>query len=327
MKAALLYEKDDLRIVDIPIPTVGPKDILMKVRAAKVCPTDIRKYRLGLKDHSVRSLPMNLCHEWTGDVVEVGAEVPNIKKGMRCLGLGMAGNAEYAKIDQHFFEANNFRLVELPDSIPYEVGTFILPLSENMHSILDQAQCKFGDTILIAGAGSMGLMQTNVAKWTGATVIVSDINESRLEVAKEFGADYVINPAKENPVEAVRKITGGSMADCAVSTLGNPVVIKQAIDVTRNSARIVIFGGAPPGTIMQFDPNDIHYTEKILVGSEGPGLPPNRHIERRAHAVQHILKKRIPLEKIMTIMPLMDIVKTYEMIEKQQIHTAVLIPQ
>lgn len=327
MKAALLYEQDDLRIVEVPVPAIGPKEILMKVRAAKVCPTDIRKYRMGSKDRNVRNLPMNLCHEWAGDVVEVGAEVAKVQKGMRLVGMGMVGNAEYAKVDARFLDPSvAFRVIELPESIPYEMGAFTVPLSENMHSVIDQAQCKFGDTIFIAGAGSMGLMQANVARWVGATVIVSDINESRLEVAKEFGADYVVNPAKENPVEAVRKITGGSMADCAVSTLGNPVVIKQAIDVTRTSARIVIFGGAVPGTIMQFDPNDIHYTEKMLVGCEGPGQGPNRHLERRAHAVQHILKKRIPLEKIATIMPLTDIVKAYEMIEKQQLHTAVLIP-
>ena len=337
MKAALLYEKDDMRIVDVPVPTVGPKDILLKVRAAKVCPTDIRKYRLGSKDHSVRSLPMNLCHEWTGEVVEVGAEVTTIKKGNRLLGMGMAGNAEYVKIEGRLLDTpapsvpgrptpGTSRIVELPDNVSYEEGTFIVPLSENMHSVLDQAGCKFGDTIVIAGAGSMGLMQTNVARWTGATVITTDLNESRLALAKEFGADYTINPSKENVIETVRKITGGNMADCAVSTLGNPVVIKQAIDVTRNSARIVIFGGAPTGTIMQFDPNDIHYTEKILIGCEGTGLPPYQHPEKRVQAARHIAKKRIPLEKITTVMPMTDIIKAYEMIEKQQLVTAVLRP-
>lgn len=327
MRAALLYEKDDIRLVDIPVPTIGAKDVLLKVRAAKVCPTDIRKYRLGSKDHSVRSLPMNLCHEWTGDVVDVGAEVANIKKGMRLVGMGFVGNAEYAKIESRFLDASSpFRVVELPPSVSYEEGTFVVPLSENMHGVLDQAGCKFGDYIVIVGAGHMGLMQVSVAKWTGATVISTDINESRLELAREFGADYALNPSKENIVEEVRKITGGNMADCSMATVGSPVVIKQAIDVTRNSARICIFGGAPVGTIMQFDPNDIHYTEKILIGCESTGVPPNRHPEKRAQALQHIMRKRIPLEKIMTIMPLTDIVKAYEMIEKQQIHTAVLQP-
>ena len=146
------------------------------------------------------------------------------------------------------------------------------------------------------------------------------------KIAKEFGADYTINPAKENVVEVVQKITGGSMADSAIATLGNPIVIKQAIDVTRPSARSVIFGGAPAGTIMQFDPNDIHYSEKILIGCEGIGVPPFRRFERRVQAVQHLKKKRIDLSKIITAMPMGDIVKAYEMIEKQQILTAVLTP-
>ncbi|MDQ1280152.1 MAG: hypothetical protein QG670_1415 [Thermoproteota archaeon] len=326
MKAALLYEKDDLRIVDVPIPTIGPKEILVKVKAAKVCPTCIRKYRLGSKDHSIRSLPTNTCHEYSSEVIEVGAEVTNIKKGMRLIGGGQ-GNAEYVKLEARYLDPSfPYSVLEFPSNVSYEEAPFIIPLAENIHSVLDQAQCKFGDTILIAGAGQMGLMQMNAAMWTGATVIATDMNESRLELAKEFGATYTINPAKENVVDAVRKITGGNMADCSVATLGNPVVIKQALDVTRNSARIVIFGGAPTGTIMQFDPNDIHYTEKILVGCEGIGVQPYSHRERRFQAAKHVAQGRIPLKKILMVMPMTDIVKAYEMIEKQQILTAVLIP-
>lgn len=327
MKAALLFEKDDMRIVDIPMPTIGSTDVLLKVRAAKVCPTDIRKYRLGSKDARIHSLPMNLCHEYTGDVMEVGEKVTHIKKGMRLAGVGFKGNTEYVKLEWPQIDpAGLYAAVEIPENVSYEEGTFVTPLSENMHCVLDQAACKFGDTTVIVGAGQMGLMQANVAMWTGATVIVTDINEERLKTAKEFGADYTINPAKENVVEVVKKITGGSMADSAIATLGNPIVIKQAIDVTRPSARIVIFGGAPAGTIMQFDPNDIHYSEKILIGCEGIGVPPFRRFERRVQAVQHLKKKRIDLSKIITVMPMGDIVKAYEMIEKQKILTAVLTP-
>lgn len=328
VKVALLYEKDDMRIVDLPMPTVGPNDILMRVRAAKVCPTDIRKFRLGSNDTRVRSLPMNLCHEYTGDIVDVGQNVKGFKKGMRATGYGFAGNAEYVKLatdpDNPYFINS---ILELPPHVSYEEGTFVTPLSECIHSIVDQACLRFGDTIVIVGAGHMGLMQINVAHWCGAYVIVTDLDEERLEFAKELGADAVINPSKEDVVKVVKRLNNGQLADCSVATLGIPVVIKQAIDVTRSSARTVIFGGSPAGTIMQFDPNDIHYSEKLLVGVEGIGVPPNRHPERRPQALRHIAGGKIDVKRLIThVMPMTEIVKAYEMIERREALSIVLTP-
>lgn len=328
VRAALLYEKDDMRIVDLPMPTVGPNDILLHVRAAKICPTDIRKFRLGSKDARIHSLPMNLCHEYTGDIVELGANVKQYRTGMRVTGYGFAGNVEYVALDTspnnpYFSSA----ILELPDNVSYEEGAFVIPLSENIHGIVHQTDLKFGQTIVIVGAGHMGLQQVNVAHWCGANVIVTDIDEARLGMAKDLGADAIVNPAKEDVVEAVKRINGGQLADCSVATLGIPPVIKQAIDVTRNCARVVIFGGTPAGVIMQFNPNDIHYSEKLLIGVEGTGVPPNRHPETRPQALRHIASGKIDVKKLITrVMPLTDIVKAYEMIEKKEALSIVLTP-
>ncbi|MEM2094566.1 MAG: zinc-binding dehydrogenase [Candidatus Bathyarchaeia archaeon] len=328
MKAALLFEKDDIRIVDLPMPTIGPNDILLRVRAAKICPTDIRKYRLGSKDTRIRSLPMNLCHEYTGEIVDIGENVEGFKKGMRVTGYGFVGNAEYVKLDTrpknpYFVNA----ILELPPNVSYEEGTFVIPLSECIHSVVDQASLRFGDTVVIIGAGHMGLMQVNIAHWCGAYVIVTDMDEERLELAKEFGADAVINPSKENVIEAVKRLNNGNLADCSIATLGVPAVIQQAIDVTRNCARVVLFGGSPAGTIMQFDPNDIHYSEKLLVGVEGTGVPPCTHPEKRPQALRHIANGKINVKRLIThIMPMTDIVKAYEMIERKQALSIFLIP-
>jgi L-iditol 2-dehydrogenase len=271
---------------------------------------------------------MNLCHEFTGEIVDVGENVTQWKKGMRITGYGFAGNAEYVKLEQrpndpYYLNA----ILELPPNVSYEEGTFVTPLSENIHGVVNQAGCKFGDTIVIVGAGHMGLMQVNIAHWCGANVIVSDIDESRLQLAKEFGADAVVNPSKENVVEAVKRLNDGQLADCAIATLGVPSVIKQAIDVTRNSARVVVFGGAPTGTIMQFDPNDIHYTEKMLIGCEGIGLPPNRHPETRIQALRHIAKGKINVKRLIThVMPMTEILKAYEMIERKEALSIILVP-
>lgn len=326
MKAALLYEKDDMRIVDLPMPTVGPNHVLLHVKAAKICPTDLRKYRLGSKDARIHNLPMNLCHEYTGEITEVGENVKQFKKGMRVTGSGFAGNVEYVALDtnpNNPFAANS--ILELPPNVSYEEGSFVIPLSENIHSIVDQAQLKFGQTIVIVGAGQMGLQQANIARWCGANVIVTDLDEDRLAIAKELGADAVVNPAKENVVDAVKRANNGQLADCSIATLGVPPVIQQAIDVTRNCARVVVFGGTPAGVIMQFNPNDIHYSEKTMIGVEGTGVPPNRHPEMRPYALRHIASGKIDIKKLITrVMPMTDIVKAYEMIEKKEALSIVL---
>jgi L-iditol 2-dehydrogenase len=297
LKEALLYEKDDVRIIDSPMPEVGPTDILLKVKAAKVCPTDIRKYNLGSSDVRIRSLPMNLCHEYTGEIVDVGENVKTFENGMRVTGYGMKGNAEYVKLETvssnpYFVNA----ILELPDNVTYEEGAFTTPFAECLHSIIDAA-----DAV--------------------------DLVPERLEVAKEMGADLVINASKEDVVEAVREFTDGEMANSSIATLGVPPVIQSAIDVTGEEARIVLFGGCPTGTIMQFDPNDIHYKERLLVGIEGIGVGRNRRPERRVQALRHIASGKINVNKLIThVMPMDDIVEAYEIMRRKEALSIVLNP-
>ncbi len=328
MKEWLLYEKHDVRVVDVPIPTIGPTEILLKVRAAKVCPTDVRKYNLGSGDTRIKSLPMNLCHEYSGEIVDLGKDVKDYNEGMRVTGYGMKGNAEYVKLET--VSSNPYfknAILELPENVSYEWGSFVTPFSECMHSIVDIADLRFGQTIVIVGAGHMGIQQANIAHWCGANVIVVDFLDERLDVAKELGADSVINPNKEDVVETVRELTDGKMADCSIATLGIPPVIQSAIDVTGNGARIVLYGGSPAGTIMQFDPNDIHYKERLLVGIEGIGVHPNPHTERRTQALKHIASGRIDLDKLITkVMPMTDMVEAYELINNKEALTIVLTP-
>ncbi len=329
MREALLYEKEDVRIIDVPVPTVGPNDILMKVMAAKVCPTDVRKYNLGSKDTRVRSLPMNLCHEYAGEIIEVGENVKDYKVGMRATGYGMRGNAEYVKLpidssNPYFKNA----ILELPSNISYDEAAFAIPLSECMHSVVDQAALRFGETIVIVGAGHMGIMQANIAHWSGAYVIVVDLVDERLQVAKELGADVVINASKINVVEEVKKLTDGEMANCSVATLGIPPVIQSAIDVVGHGGRIVIYGGSPTGTVMNFNPNDIHYAEKYLIGIEGIGVGSNRRPEKRVHALRHIASGKIDIKRMISkVMPLSQIVEAYELIKSGEALTIVIHPQ
>ena len=167
MKAAVLYGKNDLRIVEVDKPKIGPTDILVKVKACAVCPTDIRRYRTGSRkvhgQDRTFNFPLNSGHEWTGEVVEVGEGVKGFRKGMRISAGGVFGGyAKYTSVPQHFIRLD--MVLELPDNVSYEEGTFVEPLADCIHAVRDRSKVKAGDTIAIIGAGQMGLQQLMVAK-------------------------------------------------------------------------------------------------------------------------------------------------------------------
>lgn len=322
MKAALLYGKDDLRLVEVETPKIGPNDIWVKVKVCAVCPTDIRKYRTG--NHLVTGFPMNLGHEWTGDIVKVGDHVEGFRKGMRIIGAGFAGYAEYAKIPQTYKKLG--MVLEIPDNVSYEEGTFLEPLADCIHAVKDQAEAKAEDTIMIIGAGQMGLQLLMVAKFIGATVIVSDLMEKRVEHAEKFGADYVINASKENPVETVKKLTKGWGADSVIISIGRPLAIEQGLKMVKKGGRVVIFGGATEGTIVRLDPNIIHYGEVTLTGSFWVGAT-EINIKLYQGALSLIASKRVPVAKLITHRFTLDeIHKAFQVQENKEGLKAVIIP-
>jgi len=267
---------------------------------------------------------MNLGHEWAGDVVEVGKNVKDVEVGMRVLGGGFAGYAEYAKIDRRMIQLFG-GILKLPEEASYEEATFVEPLADCIHSVVEQAKAKIGDYIYIAGAGQMGLQHMMVANMIGAKTIVSEIYEPRIEWAKKLGATYTINPAETDPTEAVKEITNGAMVDGAIATVGVPEVILQCLSVTRTKGRVVIFGGAPKGTVVELDPNILHYSEIELTGSSWIGIPPYHNAKLYPLALELIGSKRIPVGKLITHrFPLEDIHKAFELVEKKVALKAVI---
>jgi L-iditol 2-dehydrogenase len=273
VKEALLYEAQDLRLVDSPKPECGPTDALVRVRACGICPTDLRKYRLGTKGSPLVHLPMNMGHEWTGDVVQVGENLDYPKVGMRVRGAGWGGYAEYGLISTRRLARRGRRIedvvVELPENVSYEEGTFVENVQISIHAVIDQAGGSLGKTIVIIGAGQMGLTQVMIGRLIGAVVIVMEIADWRLELAKQYGADHVVHSSEEDPIEAVRQITRGRMADGVVITVGVPEAIIQGIRMLGRQGRAVLFGGAPLDTTVTFNPNLIHYGDRALVGCSG----------------------------------------------------------
>jgi L-iditol 2-dehydrogenase len=299
LKAALLYGIGDLRLVDIPKPTPAPDEVLMRVTVCAVCPTDIRKYRVG--NGGVLQFPFNMGHEWVGEVVEIGSEVEDVEIGQRLLGGGYAGYAEYAPLGGIGLRPVGGKPLVIPPDVTDEEATFVEPLADAVHSIVDQGKVKIGDTVLILGAGQLALQHVMVAKAVGATVIVSEPIAERRELAKTFGADHVVEGSStEEVVKAVHELTDGKGADAAIVTVGLPEPSVTALAAVRPRARIVLFGGFDRGVMTTLDLNIIHYKEIELTGSYWVGVPPYGNPDLYGVAMKLIQDKTVPVADLIT---------------------------
>jgi len=314
MKAAVIYEPFKLLIKEgVEIPRPGKNEVLVRVRAIGVCPNDVRYYT-GEGIHKEVPYGENsfglLGHELSGEVVEVGPEVKNIHIGdyvapdpivpckiCRYCRMGLTnlcinktlylrGYAEYAL--RHAPQTYRF-----PKHIKFEEACFAEPLAcvINANRIAD---IKPGDVVLIIGAGPMGLLHTQLAKLSGATVIVCDMIDERVNFAKRVGADVAVNVIEEDLSKHVVELTDGLGADKIIVTIGSKDAIEKNIKLARKKGTIILFGGTIPPTSISIDPNLIHYNEIILTGSSD-------HTEEDFRKAIYIISQRkILLEQIIT---------------------------
>jgi L-iditol 2-dehydrogenase len=299
LKAALLYGIGDLRLVDIPAPEYSRDEVLTKVTVCAVCPTDIRKYRVG--NGGVLQFPFNMGHEWVGEVVEVGRDVKDVEVGDRILGGGYAGYAEFAPLGGVALRPVGGKPMIIPEGVSDEEATFVEPLADAVHSIVDQGKVKIGDIVLILGAGQLALQHVMVAKAVGATVIVSEPIMERRELARKFGADYVVDGSTTEEVVAfVHDLTDGKGAHAAIVTIGSPEASITALAAVRSRARVVLFGGYDRGVQTTLDLNIIHYKEIEMTGSYWVGVPPYSNHELYGVAMKLITNKTVPVAQLIT---------------------------
>jgi L-iditol 2-dehydrogenase len=298
MKAALLYDVGDLRLVDVPTPETGPDGVLVRVTACAVCPTDIRKFRTG--DNGELKFPFNMGHEWVGEVVKVGQAVSNVQPGARVVGGGYLGYAEYAPLKNEMLRIDNGKPLLIPETVTDEEATFVEPLADNIHAVLEQAKVSLGQTLLIIGAGQMALQQMLVAKLVGASTIVSEPIAERRKLAERLGADLTIDGGSENVPARVRELTGGVGADAAILSVGSPEGMLTAIESVRTKGRVVLFGGFERGTTVTLNPNIIHYRELEVVGSEWVGIPPHQNLSLYRTALRLIEQKKVQVADLIT---------------------------
>jgi len=257
MRAIRAAKPHDLQWIELPKPEIeGPKDVQIRVRAAGVCGSDIGIWN---GSNSLATYPRVLGHEIAGEVEAVGSEVgglkvgdhvcldpisycgkcyacrqnrPNVCKDLKVYGVHRDGGyCEYLVADEARFH-------KVPDSLTFEQSVMIEPFTIAAQNVW-RANVQAGDVVLIHGAGPIGLILTDTAKRLGATVIVSEINEHRLGVAKEFGADFTINPNKEEFLARVEEITGGMGPNVIFEATGVPALLTQAVELVSEAGRIV----------------------------------------------------------------------------------------
>jgi L-iditol 2-dehydrogenase len=287
VKAALLYGVKDLRIEDIEVPVVKTGEVLVKIRAATTCGTDVKILQRGYVEKVIQ-LPTVFGHEWAGDVEEVGDSIDWPRKGMRvragnsapCLRCAMCQKgkfnlcenmiwlwgayAEYIKVPARTVLVN---MQEIPAHVSYEEAAIAEPLACVLHGA-EETNLEIGDTVAIIGAGPIGLLHLLVAKKLGAErVIMLDLVDERLHFAEGLGANAVINSGREDPVEKVKQLTGGYGADVVIEAIGSPATWEQALKLARKGGKILEFGGSLPGTEIRVSTEMLHYGERSIIGA------------------------------------------------------------
>jgi L-iditol 2-dehydrogenase len=287
MKAALLYGVKDLRVENVEIPKVRQGEVLVKIKGATTCGTDLKIFQRGYVEKIIK-LPTIFGHEWAGEVVQVGEGLEWPREGMRvragnsapCLHCSMCQQgkynlcenmiwlwgayAEYIKVPARMVLVN---MQEIPQHVSYLEAAVTEPLACVLHGV-EEAGVKFGDTVLIIGAGPIGLLHLlTVMKMGAEKAIIIDVVDERLDVAAKLGADETINAGKEDVFRRVRNLTGGYGADVVIEAIGLPSTWEQALKLTRKGGVALEFGGCPPGTEVKINAEQLHYGELTVKGA------------------------------------------------------------
>ncbi|MDR2254882.1 MAG: alcohol dehydrogenase catalytic domain-containing protein [Arthrobacter sp.] len=289
MKAAIFRGPGQLAIEDVERTAPGPGEIAVTVKAAATCGTDLKSYRRG-HPKLFPELPARFGHEFAGIVSEVGEGVTKFAVGQRVVAANTApcgrcwacslnreslcenleflngAFAEEVVIPRAIVERNTYRI---PDELPFEAAAPLEPLATVVHG-MDESGIKLGDTVVVHGAGPIGLMFVRLATLRGAHVVSVDQAPFRLDQALVAGAERTINIAGLDPAqvdEAIREVTPGKRgADVSIEAVGLPVVWEQAVRALRPGGTAVLFGGTPKGAPFSVDSSAMHYEEYTLKG-------------------------------------------------------------
>lgn len=282
-----LKAEPGLWLTDVEIPTIGPNDVLIKVKKTAICGTDLHIYNWDEWAQRTVPVPLIIGHEFVGTVAEVGSEVTAFKVGERvsaeghitcgycrnCRGgrqhlcrntvnTGCQRNgcfAEYVAMPAH-------NVVRLPDSISDDVAAFLDPLGNAVHTALSFNLV--GEDVLITGAGPIGIMAIAIARHAGARhIVITDINEYRLALAKKIGATRAVNTQQTSLLDTMKELGMKEGFDVGLEMSGHPAAFNEMLKVINYGAHIALLGLLPNPTAIDWD--NVIFKGLVLKGIYG----------------------------------------------------------
>ncbi len=286
MTAAVLYGREDLKIESIDIPALADDEVLVRVKVALTCGTDLKVWKQGYHPRMIEP-PAVFGHELAGIIEAKGAAVNGgLHNGMRVVPSNSApcnvcmfcrkehanlcedllfnngAYAEYIRIPGRIVRQN---LLEIPDHVSFVDAAMVEPLACVLRGI-EETGINPGDTTVVIGCGPIGLKFIRILSGRGVRVIAIGKRKSQIRAAERLGAiaAFDVNELSD-PVQTVRKLTeGGRGADDVIEAVGSPITWQWAIQMVRKGGTVNLFGGCPRGSQVQFDPAALHYSEVTI---------------------------------------------------------------
>jgi L-iditol 2-dehydrogenase len=317
MLAAVYRGVDDVRLETVPVPTIGPGEMLVRVHSCGVCGTDLKKISTG--SHTA---PRIFGHETSGVVAAVGANVRAYRPGDRvvvfhhipcrecfyCRNKTFAqcatykkvgctagfepsggGFAEYVRVMDWIVEHGTVRI---PDGISFEQASFVEPVNTCMKGI-EALRLLRGETVLTIGQGPIGILLSVLAQRAGASLITSDLHAERLTIGSTFGLALTIDASRANVVECVRELTEGRGADAVILAVGGNSLIRTAMDAARPGGRVLLFAQTQHGEAV-IDPAAICVDEKTLIGSYSAS------VDLQQESIDFVMSREMKLERLVS---------------------------
>lgn len=293
MKAAAVMAVKDVQIIEVDKPVVEPYEVLVKIAATSLCTVEQRSY-LGIRNFG---FPFIGGHECAGIVEEVGAYVQGLEvgdhvtptfnycyecdfckkgQGTQCVNVHgqkakkrLVGGSVIGGGMADYIVVPATQVCKLDPALPFEKAALTEPLACCIHSV-QKARIDFADTVVIIGAGIMGILQTKLCKLRGARVVVSEVDEKRRQLALDNGADLVVNPLEQNLVEYVYGKTNGIGADVVINTTALSKTWEDAIEILAPYGRLLAYSSQHPDNPIGVKFGRMHNKEYEFIGTVSP---------------------------------------------------------
>ncbi|MEM1415109.1 MAG: L-threonine 3-dehydrogenase [Myxococcota bacterium] len=288
MRALLKREKTEgIWMDEVPVPEIGPNDLLVRIRQTAICGTDVHIYNWDEWAQKTIPVPMVVGHEFSGVVARVGSHVNGFEVGDRVSGEGhiTCGHCRNCRAGKRHLCRNTVGIgvnrpgafadylaipainaFKLPDAIPDEIAAYLDPLGNAAHTALSFDLV--GEDVLITGAGPIGIMASAIARHVGARhVVVTDVNDYRLELARKMGATRAINVARESIADTAKELGMTEGFDVGLEMSGNGSAFASMLAAMNHGGRVALLG-IPPSDV-RIDWNDVIFKGLVLKGIYG----------------------------------------------------------